>query len=62
MAKKERRAQDTILWTDSIPGVSMVREFYVVLKCTVKRCADLTITDCKIRHWLPNFVWQFFLA
>ena len=39
MAKKERRAQDTILWTNSIPGVSIVTELYVVLKYTVQRCA-----------------------
>lgn len=44
-AREERRAQDTILWINFIPGVSIVGKLYVVLHFPMRRYTDLAITD-----------------
>lgn len=44
-AKEEMRAQDVILWVNSILRVSIGRNLDVVLKYTMKRHTSLTVTD-----------------
>ena len=45
-AKEERRAQDTIPWVNSVPGISTVRKSHNGIEVHYeKRCTNLTIND-----------------
>lgn len=58
-AKEERRAQDTLLWINSVPGVSIVKKLYVVLKYTMKRCTNLAINNI-VKLNTAAFWWVLF--